>query len=1301
MHDRHMNPGEEPASRRSQNMTLDKLDEALSNLERRMGINSAARAPRPAQRDDDVSAIRARQEALSHREALSQRDDYARPYRQAPRGGYQSPAADTSALHAELAVMREELNREMSSTIAAQFGGIREELKALYHRGNAVSPEDLADGFSRVTRELGLVASRVENSDMGSLRAEVEELKGHIASLAREDTLRDMADRWSVIERELGALPQALDSRAELNAVADRIAELGVALNDMPSSQSIGAMENQMRALAEAVEGLASQNASLSPEHLTAIEDRLDEVTRAIVSISVSAQPQEFDTAPFDRIEARLSTLARQFEEQSQAQQTDKVEQRLMEIAARLDALHETTAAAPAHNEAFETVAHRLEELTRRIDSAPAGGSGISDGVLEGLDARFRDIASRLESQQTSLQENGQQMLKSLDQRMEELARRIEENESDSAAMPSFDHMERRIEEIAQMLTAGDGLSPVAAAQPDPYVLEGLEAQIAALSEKLSTVAAPSPDFAPVADLAPRLAAISEQLETGREDMIALARQAAEEVVAKLSGGASKEQKQMLSQLAGDLRSLEELARNSDDRNTRTFEAIHDTLVKVAERIAGLEQSMRSGDEAPAPRFAREPAEPAPRPQRMAEMPSAPEMPPRKPEAAPKAQAYEPRIEQADAGTAEAEKAHIEDAPPVDFAAGEQPRARQQSRRVTRQGITPAEAAAMAARAALSNESSEDEAEPADAAEEAAKPEAKQSKGFLSGLRRSIKRGGKEKEEGVEPEADPDEPAVFGKAGDAAQKPLELADEPLEPGSGAPDLAEIMKRVRAERAGPAAAQGDAAADDAGKSDFIAAARRAARAAADEVAVPERKKGEGKASGKGGMLASRRRPLMLAAGAILLAVMAFPLARGYLFDRGGSPAEIAETAKPMVMEEPARADLGAGAGATDIAVMETTDETPAAPMRVVDAPSAEVTAALPAEPQSLEAAPEETGDVAMDAGSDMEMSADETGETAETDMVQTPDMASADETGADEAFQQITLADIPDQIGPVALREAAVAGDAQALFVIGDRLMGKAPGDPSGDMKAAAHWYEMSAELGFAPAQYRIGNAYEKAMGVDRDIETAKSWYLAAAEQGNVSAMHNLAVLYATEIDGSRDMAEAVRWFNEAADHGVTDSQVNLGILAARGEGVPQDLAESYKWLALAAKAGDKDAGAKRDEVAGFMRPDQLQTARDAVDLWKVRPVDVAANAVEAPDAWKTGGETTASAPISGEDMKKAIRNIQAILNNNGYDAGSPDGIMGSRTRNAIIEFQKANGLLPSGEVDRALVDKLLEVNKQS
>ncbi len=35
-----------------------------------------------------------------------------------------------------------------------------------------------------------------------------------------------------------------------------------------------------------------------------------------------------------------------------------------------------------------------------------------------------------------------------------------------------------------------------------------------------------------------------------------------------------------------------------------------------------------------------------------------------------------------------------------------------------------------------------------------------------------------------------------------------------------------------------------------------------------------------------------------------------------------------------------------------------------------------------------------------------------------------------------------------------------------------------------DMAEAAKWYEKSAEPGFAPAQYRIGNMYEKGIGVD-------------------------------------------------------------------------------------------------------------------------------------------------------------------------------------------------------------------------
>ena len=76
--------------------------------------------------------------------------------------------------------------------------------------------------------------------------------------------------------------------------------------------------------------------------------------------------------------------------------------------------------------------------------------------------------------------------------------------------------------------------------------------------------------------------------------------------------------------------------------------------------------------------------------------------------------------------------------------------------------------------------------------------------------------------------------------------------------------------------------------------------------------------------------------------------------------------------------------------------------------------------------------------------------------------------------------------------------------------------------------------------------------------------------------------------------------------------------------------------------------------------------------------------------VEIPDAWQASGEKTASI-----DMKKAIENVQAALNKNGYEAGNPDGVMGGKTRAAVVQFQKDNGMDPTGEIDDTLVRTLL------
>ena len=102
------------------------------------------------------------------------------------------------------------------------------------------------------------------------------------------------------------------------------------------------------------------------------------------------------------------------------------------------------------------------------------------------------------------------------------------------------------------------------------------------------------------------------------------------------------------------------------------------------------------------------------------------------------------------------------------------------------------------------------------------------------------------------------------------------------------------------------------------------------------------------------------------------------------------------------------------------------------------------------------------------------------------------------------------------------------------------------------------------------------------------------------------------------------------------------------------------------------------------------------SAKAKLDLWKPAAINDAANTPMVPDAWLAKGNTTATV-----DMKRAIRNIQAILNMNGFDAGKADGEMGKKTVAAIKAFQKSVGQEPSGQINDALVKELLKRNKKS
>jgi localization factor PodJL len=281
--------------------------------------------------------------------------------------------------------------------------------------------------------------------------------------------------------------------------------------------------------------------------------------------------------------------------------------------------------------------------------------------------------------------------------------------------------------------------------------------------------------------------------------------------------------------------------------------------------------------------------------------------------------------------------------------------------------------------------------------------------------------------------------------------------------------------------------------------------------------------------------------------------------------------------------------------------------------------------------------------------------------------------------------------LPESIGPLALRQAALSGDPGAQLEIATRFT-EGRGVPQ-DVGEAVRWYRLAADGGLALAQYRLGSLFEKGLGVPRDLRTAASWYRAAAIAGNIKAMHNLAVLSAEGIEGTPDYVAAALWFQVAAELGVRDSQYNLGILHAKGLGVELDMIASYKWFAIAANGGDTDAARKRDDIAQVLDKEALARARLAVETWSARTPAASANEAPAGDpAWLMVPEQTASV----RPAEASIADIQTRLANLGYDPGPADGRVGERTRMAIEKFQADRGLEVTGAVDAGLVQALSE-----
>lgn len=409
----------------------------------------------------------------------------------------------------------------------------------------------------------------------------------------------------------------------------------------------------------------------------------------------------------------------------------------------------------------------------------------------------------------------------------------------------------------------------------------------------------------------------------------------------------------------------------------------------------------------------------------------------------------------------------------------------------------------------------------------------------------------------------------------SARLPGGTEDYLIEPGRGFPG-----RREPGDTGGQApASQSRPPEAPTSRSDFIAAARRAAQAAQREsAAMAARPLATAESGAEGGLLqttrgliAHYRRPVVLSLAAIFVAVGAYAVLKSL----GHPSAKVSAIAPPAIASVAPKktvASLTLPKASATTASAASVDDSVLSPNSIVASPpvppSVAPTTAKKVDPIVTGSIPRKTQALA----------------------------------------REMSMAD---------LRSAARGGDARAQFALAveytdGHLLPR-------DLKIAAQWYEKAAAQGLAPAQYRLASFYEKGLGVDRDMSRAQRLYQEAAEQGNIRSMHNLAVLAADGgASGRPDYATAAHWFKRAAECGVRDSQYNYAVLLARGMGVSQDFISSYVWFAIAAKQGDQDSASKRDDVGARLSARQLVTAKAMVDAFRPHTASPAANDMSLP-----------------------------------------------------------------------------------
>ena len=448
-------------------------------------------------------------------------------------------------------------------------------------------------------------------ADLAQLRAEIASLSDAPASSRLEHSIRELGERLDQrhaaspmqelaqplarIEAELGRL-QSLDPGDRFGRIETEIHKLGIRIEDLATSA------HEPRVLAAAV------------QELTGLKDALNRN---------SAAPRIEDLS--GQISALAQDISRVRVEMSRPNPTGDVESAIEDMRASL--MRETREANGIGHGLLQRIMHQLDVVATTLQNVPANAMGDSDRTqLTLLSQKLDQLAQRTQPESRELARSIEALAIKLDdlsdRGSDELAQRIErlsvQIDHLSARGPAA--IEKQIDMLAARIEAlAEARQPVVMPAGAPQIdLTPIEDMIGDLARRLEDVSRPDSSAQGLQSLERQIAALAQRLDAKppantaadglehtlqdlmrylgglREETTSAVDRAARAAVADAISHVARPAADPghFSLLRDDLAGLKDVHVSIDKRTHTAIGAVNDTLEKIVQRLAQLEDDI-------------------------------------------------------------------------------------------------------------------------------------------------------------------------------------------------------------------------------------------------------------------------------------------------------------------------------------------------------------------------------------------------------------------------------------------------------------------------------------------------------------------------------------------------------------------------------------------------------------------------------------------------------------------------------------------------------------------------------------